>query len=91
MYEEWVAINPVQNFQVAPVSPIFGTPLSKNLRQAGLLRFDEPSLYGRIWTTSVDSLHPIYMEIYAWQKRLTQIGRSRYMEEGPAIGYLTTN
>jgi hypothetical protein len=39
----------------------------------------------------VDSHHLIDKEIYAWQKRLTQIGRSRYMEDGLAIGYLATN
>ncbi len=87
LYEELIAINPAQNFQVAPfsVSPIPGTPLSNDLRQARLLRFDEPSLYGSIWTTSVDSHYLSYKEIYAWQKRLTKIGRSRYMEDGLAI------
>jgi len=87
LYEELVTINPTQNFQVAPfsVSPIPGTPLSDNLRQSGLLRFDEPSLYGSIWTTSVDTQHLKYKEIYDWQKRLTKIGLTRYMEDGLAI------
>ena len=87
LYEELITINPTQNFQVAPfsVSPIPGTPLSDNLRQSGLLRFDEPSLYGSIWTTSVDTQHLNYKEIYDWQKRLTQIGKTRYMEDGLAI------
>lgn len=87
LYEEVVAINPTQNFQVAPfsVSPIPGTPLADNLRQSGLLRFEDPSLYGSIWTTSVDSHHLSYQKISDWQRRLTRVGRTRYMEDGLLI------
>jgi len=87
LYEELASVNPHVKFQVAPfsLSIIPGTAQSEYIRQSGLLRFDDPSIFGSIWTTSVDSKHLSYLEIFEWQKRLTQIGRSRYMEDGLAL------
>jgi len=84
LYEELVAINPALKFQAAPfsLSPISGTPQSEQVRQSGLLRFDDPNIFGSIWTTSVDTHYLGYKEVFEWQKRLTLVGRSRYMEDG---------
>ncbi|EDN68034.1 hypothetical protein BGP_2423 [Beggiatoa sp. PS] len=51
----------------------------------GLLRFDDPNIFGSIWTTSVDTHYLSYKEVFEWQKRLTQVGRSRYMENGVVL------
>ncbi len=87
LYEELIAINPALKFQAAPfsLSPISGTPQSEQVRQSGLLRFDDPNIFGSIWTTSVDTHYLSYKEVFEWQKRLTQVGRSRYMEDGIAL------
>ena len=87
LYEEVMAINPSQNFQVAPffLSPIPGTPLADDLHESGLLHFRDPSLFGSIWTTSVNTHHLSYKEVFDWQVRLAKIGRSRYMEDGISI------
>ena len=87
LYEELAAINPSVNFQVPPfsLSPIPGSRQSDQVRQSGRLRFDDPNIFGSIWMTSVDTHHLTYREVFEWQKRLTRIGRSRYMEDGAAI------
>nr|VFK37556.1 MAG: hypothetical protein BECKSD772F_GA0070984_101642 [Candidatus Kentron sp. SD]VFK43283.1 MAG: hypothetical protein BECKSD772E_GA0070983_10244 [Candidatus Kentron sp. SD]VFK80442.1 MAG: hypothetical protein BECKSD772D_GA0070982_11155 [Candidatus Kentron sp. SD] len=84
LYEELVTINPSSNFQVAPLSlsPIPGTPQSEQVRQSGLLRFDDPSILGSVWAPSMDTHHLNYKEVFEWQKRLSQVGESRYMEDG---------
>jgi hypothetical protein len=87
LYEELVAINPTLKFQTAPfsLSPIPGTPQSEQVRQSGLLRFDDHNIFGSIWTTSVNTHYLNYKEVFEWQKRLTQVGRSRYMEDGVVL------
>jgi len=87
IYEEVMRINPALNFQVAPfgVSPIPGTPLGERLRRSGLLRFDDPDVFGGIWMPCVDTNHLTYGEIAAWQKRLLRIGnngtKSQFIEK----------
>jgi hypothetical protein len=84
LYEELIAINPSVNFQVSPftISPIPGTPQSDQLRSSKLLRFDEPTIFGNLWTPAVDTHYLSYKEIANWQMRLAKIGKSRYMEDG---------
>jgi hypothetical protein len=87
LYEELIAINPSLKFQTAPfsLSPIPGTPQSEEVRESGLLRFDDPNIFGSIWTTSVDTHYMNYKAVFEWQKRLSKVGRSRYMEDGIAL------
>jgi len=84
LYEDLISINPAVNFQVSPftISPIPGTPQSDHLRRSKLLRFDDPTIFGNLWTPAVDTHHLSYKEIANWQMRLAQIGKSRYMEDG---------
>ena len=84
LYENLITINPSLGFQVAPfsISPIPGTPQAETLRESGLLHFDDPSIYGSVWTPCVDTRYLSYGEIADWQKRLAQIGRSRYLKDG---------
>jgi len=57
LYEELLTINPSLNFQVLPVSifPIPGTPQASLIYKSGLLRFDDPTIFGGVWTPSVDT------------------------------------
>nr|VFJ54966.1 MAG: hypothetical protein BECKDK2373C_GA0170839_10468 [Candidatus Kentron sp. DK] len=84
LYEDLITINPKLNFQVSPftISPIPGTPQSDHLRSSGLLHFDDPTIFGNLWTAAVDTRYLGYKEVADWQMRLTKIGRSRYMEDG---------
>jgi hypothetical protein len=84
LYEDLITINPSLGFQAAPfsISPIPGTPQADSLCKSGLLRFDDPSIYGSVWTPSVDTHYLSYGKIADWQKRLSQIGRSRYLNDG---------
>jgi len=83
LYEDILAINPSLHFQVSPlaISPIPGTKQGFNLRQSGLLRFDDPSIFGGMWTPSVDTHHLSYEEIANWQIRLMQIGNWNFEKE----------
>ncbi len=71
-------INPDLEFQVASyaISPIPGTPQGENIRKSGLLRFDDPSIVGGLWTPSCDTHHLSYEDISDWQFRLTRIGKA---------------
>lgn len=76
LYEALLAINPSLKFHVSPmaISPIPGTPQDINLRQSGLLHFDDPSIFGGHWTPAIDTHHLSYEEIANWQIRFTKIG-----------------
>nr|VFK35323.1 MAG: hypothetical protein BECKMB1821I_GA0114274_11117 [Candidatus Kentron sp. MB]VFK77135.1 MAG: hypothetical protein BECKMB1821H_GA0114242_11029 [Candidatus Kentron sp. MB] len=76
LYEELLTINRSLNFQVSPlaISPIPGTKQGLDLRRSGLLCFDDPSIFGGMWTPSVDTLYLSYKEIADWQIRLMRIG-----------------
>lgn len=81
LYEELLTINPSLNFQVLPVSifPIPGTPQASLIYKSGLLRFDDPTIFGGVWTPSVDTNYLSYKEVVKWQRHLMQIGSS-YMQ-----------
>ncbi len=66
LYEELVAINPSLKFQAYPfsLSRIPGTPQSEQIRQSSLLRFNDPNIFGSIWTTSVDTHYLGYKAVF---------------------------
>ncbi len=76
LYQSLLAINPQLNFQVSPFSifPIPGTPQWNQLQSSGLLEFNDPTIFGGLWTPSVNTRHLSYKEISKWQIRLLQIG-----------------
>lgn len=76
LYANLLTINPALRFQVSPfcISPIPGTSQWKELHQSGLLRFEDPSIFGGLWTPSMDTRYLSYQEIANWQIRLLQIG-----------------
>lgn len=86
LYEELTAINPALIFQIAPfsLSPIPGTPQGKRFRESGLLRFDDPEIFGGIWVPCADTRHLTYEQIADWQRRLLNIGggggKSQFMD-----------
>ncbi len=76
LYADLLAINPSLRFQVAPfaIFPIPGTPQWTELHQSGLLQFEDPSIFGGLWTPSVNTRYLNYQRIAEWQIRLLQIG-----------------
>ncbi|SJM96081.1 radical SAM protein [Crenothrix polyspora] len=79
VHADLMSINPNLIFQVSPfaISPIPGTGQGKSLRELGLLRFDDPVLYGGLWTPSVDTRCLSYERIAEWQIRLLNIGSEK--------------
>lgn len=77
LYHELMQINPALKFQVSPFSifPIQGTPQSDQFRQSGLVQFEEDySIFGGLWTPSINTRYLSYKDISRWQDRLKQIG-----------------
>nr|VFK61392.1 MAG: Radical SAM superfamily enzyme YgiQ, UPF0313 family [Candidatus Kentron sp. UNK]VFK69132.1 MAG: Radical SAM superfamily enzyme YgiQ, UPF0313 family [Candidatus Kentron sp. UNK] len=87
LYEDLMEVNPNLKFQVnaQSLSPIPGTPQSDLVRRAGLLRIDEPALYGNIWTPTIDTRYLRYDQIADWQVRLLKIGSEQFMDYGRAL------
>jgi hypothetical protein len=79
VHADLTAINPNLIFQVSSfaISPIPGTGQGRALREAGLLHFDDPVLFGGIWAPSVDTRALSYERIAEWQLRLLNIGTSK--------------
>ncbi len=84
LYDDLMSVNPALKCQVnaLSLSPIPGTPQSDHVRQTGLLHLDEPTLYGSIWTPTVDTRYLSYDQIADWQMRLMRIGGEQYMDYG---------
>lgn len=86
LHEELCAINPRLYFQIAPfsLSPIPGTPQGQRFRESGLLRFEDPEIFGGIWVPCADTRHLTYGQIADWQRRLLRIGagggKSQFMD-----------
>lgn len=86
LHDELMALNPALQFQIAPfsLSPIPGTPQGKRFRESGLLRFDDPEIFGGLWTPCADTRHLSYAEVSDWQIRLLKIGsnggKSQFMD-----------
>nr|VFK80440.1 MAG: hypothetical protein BECKSD772D_GA0070982_11153 [Candidatus Kentron sp. SD] len=87
LYEDLMEVNPNLKFQVnaQSLSPIPGTPQSDQVRKAGLLRIDEPALYGNIRTPTIDTRYLRYDQIADWQARLLKIGSEQFMDYGRAL------
>jgi len=86
LHEQLLSINPQLQFQIAPfsISPIPGTPQGAKFRETGLLRFEDPEIFGGLWTPCADTRHLTYEQISDWQIRLLKIGigggRSQFMD-----------
>lgn len=82
LYEDLKNVSPCLKFQInaLTLSPIPGTPQSNQVRQSELLHFDEPSLYGSIWTPTIDTRYLSYEQVADWQMRLMRIGSEQYMD-----------
>lgn len=76
LYQELKQINPELYFKVRPfaISPFPGTPQDQNIRQAGLLAFEDPVIIGGLWTPCANTHHMSYVEVGEWQARLKKIG-----------------
>lgn len=74
--EELKTINPSVSFHIAPttIRPIPGTPQGHNIRQSGLLRFEDPAIVGEFMTACADTHYMSYEEVSDWQFRLACIG-----------------
>ena len=74
--EDLKTINPSVKFHIAPttIRPIPGTPQGQNIRQSGLLRFEDPAIVGEFMTACADTHHMSYEEVSDWQFRLACIG-----------------
>ena len=79
IHADLTSINPQLIFQVSSfaISPIPGTGQGKLLRESGLLRFDDPALFGGLWTPSVDTRALSYERVAEWQVRLLNIGTKK--------------
>jgi hypothetical protein len=80
LYQELSAINPLLKFQVIPnsICPLPGTPQLQNIRQAGLLRFEDPTLMGSFFTACADTNYISYEEVSDWQMTLSKIATPGY-------------
>jgi hypothetical protein len=67
-------INPHLRFRVTPyaIRPIPGTPQTTQLRQRGLIKFDDPAIQGGFWTACSDTAFLSYAAISDWQVRLVE-------------------
>ncbi|KHD07479.1 radical SAM protein [Candidatus Thiomargarita nelsonii] len=76
LYEDILAINPAVNFQVQSLAliPIPGTPQWDAVRDSGLLRSNDPSIFGGMGTSAVDTRYLSSEQIADWQVRLAKIG-----------------
>lgn len=76
LHGELKAINPELNFFAVPnaIIPIPGTPQAENIGQLNLICFDDPIIYGNIWTASCNTHHMSYEQVSNWQIRLLKAG-----------------
>jgi hypothetical protein len=76
LYGELKTINPSFNFFAVPnaIIPIPGTLQADSIRQSELICFDDPLIYGNMWTASCDTHHISYEQISDWQMRLLKVG-----------------
>ncbi|OAD22689.1 radical SAM domain protein [Candidatus Thiomargarita nelsonii] len=72
-------INPNLAIAITPfaIAPLPGTPLEVDIRQSGLLRFDDPTVLGSLWTSTANTKYMDYTQISDWIIRLNKIGNSK--------------
>ncbi len=78
LVDELVQINPQLEFQTAcySIAPLPGTPQAQNLRKLGLLQFEDPCVWGGLWTPTCNTHHLSYEEVSDWQIRLSHIRKT---------------
>jgi hypothetical protein len=76
LYQDLKSINPSLTFWIltSAISPIPGTPQGQNIRQSGLLRFEDPTICGSFGLPCADTQYMSYEEVSDWQARLKRIG-----------------
>jgi hypothetical protein len=74
---ELMEVNPQLEFQIScySIAPLPGTPQSQNLRASGLLQFEDPCVWGGLWTPTCNT-HRDRFEVIISQGLCGQIGRS---------------
>jgi len=79
LVDELVEINPKVEFQIAcySIAPLPGTPQSQNLRNSGLLQFEDSCVWGGLWTPTCNTNHLTYEQVSDWQIRLSKIRRTK--------------
>ena len=79
-------------FQVSPfaISPILGTPQSEIIRNSGLIQFDDPTIWGGLWTASSNTKHLTYEQVSDWQFRLASVGDSKNLQVPQRFRTLST-
>jgi hypothetical protein len=79
LVDELVEVNPRLEFQIScySIAPLPGTPQSQSLRKSGLLQFEDPCVWGGLWTPTCNTHHLTYAEVSDWQMRLSKIRRSQ--------------
>jgi hypothetical protein len=87
LYEDMRRENSALKFQIAAMtlSPIPSTPQAEIIRNSGLLQFDEPSLYGTVWTPTMNTRYLSYKQIVDWQERFMRIGSGQFMDFGRKV------
>ncbi|MGB7059176.1 MAG: radical SAM protein [Geitlerinemataceae cyanobacterium] len=75
LYQDVKAINPDIDFKIRPVSisPFAGTPQDQEIREQGLLVFDDPVILGGFWTPCANTKYMSYLEVSEWQIRLMNL------------------
>ena len=74
--QELKTINPALKFWIltSSIAPIPGTPQGQNIRNSGLLRFEDPTIYGTMGMACADTQYMSYEEVGDWQYRLKRVG-----------------
>jgi hypothetical protein len=88
LYEDLKRINPAMTFWIltSAISPIPGTPQGDLIRQSGLLRFQDPTIWGSFGLACSDTNHMSYEDVSDWQWRLKQIGDGLWIKSVPKAG-----
>ncbi|NEO98930.1 MAG: hypothetical protein F6K58_09685 [Symploca sp. SIO2E9] len=45
-----------------------------------MIRFDDPTIWGGLWTASSDTKHLTYEQVSDWQFRLASVGDSKNLQ-----------
>ncbi|MFB2924330.1 MULTISPECIES: radical SAM protein [Aerosakkonema] len=74
--QELKTINPALSFWIltSSIAPIPGTPQGQNIRNSGLLRFEDPTIFGTMGMACADTQYMSYEEVADWQFRLKRAG-----------------
>jgi hypothetical protein len=78
LYHDLTTINPELVFNISPfpIVSIPSTPLAANIRNSGLLRFEDPTLIGCFRISTADTKHMSYAEVSDWYTRIKKISNT---------------